>query len=75
VVFRNLLQREGYASLDAVRAEELRSAIADVLAARGLTVDDGFRAALAGVSEPDLLRRLLARAATAGSPAEILAAL
>jgi hypothetical protein len=73
VVFRNLLQREGYASLDAVRAEEQRIAIVDVLAARGLPVDDDFRAILASVSDLDLLRRLLSRAATASSQAEILA--
>jgi Uma2 family endonuclease len=83
VVFRNLLQREGYSSLDAVREEGeaegeirgLRTAIADVLAARGLLVDDDFRANLAGVGDLDLLRRLLRRAATAGSAAEVLAAL
>jgi Uma2 family endonuclease len=74
VVFRNLLQREGYASLDAVRAEELRTAIVEVLTARGLAANEDLRAALAGVSDPDLLRRLLAQAATATSPAEMLAA-
>ncbi len=87
VVFRNLLQREGYASLDAVRAEGkakgeaegeirgLRTAVADVLAARGFPVDDNLRAALAGASDLDLLRRLVGRAAMAGSAAEILALL
>jgi hypothetical protein len=37
-------------------------------------VDADLRAALARVDDLDLLRRLLARAATAGSPEEVLAA-
>ncbi len=75
VVFRNLLQREGYASLDAVRAEEQRAAIVAVLAARGLPVNDTLRAALAGASDLDLLRRLLGQAVTAGSADEVVALL
>jgi Uma2 family endonuclease len=79
VVFRNLLQREGYASLNAVReegeAQGLRTAIAEVLAARGLPVDDALRAALANVNDLHRLRRLLGLAATAGSTAEVWAAL
>jgi hypothetical protein len=82
VVLRNLLQREGYASLDEVRAEgeaegeaqALRQAVAEVLAARGLEVDDGLRAALAGVVDPVRLRDALRRAAVAASAAEIRAA-
>jgi Uma2 family endonuclease len=80
VIFRNMLQREGYASLEAVREEGeaegeargLRTAILDVLAARGLAVDDSFRAALDGWNDSKILRSLLQRAATAASPAEIL---
>jgi hypothetical protein len=83
VTLRNLLQREGYASLEAVRAQGevegeargLRTAIADVLSARGLPVDDDLRTALDGVSDSGILRLLLGRAATAASPAEIHAAL
>lgn len=75
VVFRNLLQREGYGSLDAVRAEEQRTAIIDVLIARGFPVDDALRAALARVSDLDLLRRLHSRAVTVRSADEVLAAL
>lgn len=81
VVLRNLLQREGYASVEAIREEGeaagevrgLKSAIAGVLAARGLPVDDDLRAALASVGDPELLRRFLGQAATAASAAEILA--
>jgi hypothetical protein len=51
------------------------AAIVDVLIARGLAVDDDLRISLAGVSDLDLLRRLLRRAVTAGSAAEVLAAL
>jgi Uma2 family endonuclease len=95
IVFRNLLQREGYTSLDAVRAEGeaagrvegeaagrvqgeaegLRTAIADVLIARGLPVGDDLGAALASANDPAVLRALLRQAATATSPSEVLAAL
>src|SRR3954466_13498802 len=51
VIFSNLLQREGYASLEEVRAEQesqtLRDAIVAVLTARGLSVDDELRTVLA----------------------------
>lgn len=87
VVLRNLLQRQGYASLEAVRAEGealgraegevegLREAIVAVLNARGLPVGDGVRAALAGIKDPAVLRPLIPRAATAESTDEVLAAL
>jgi hypothetical protein len=78
VIFRNLLQRQGYASLEAVRAEGavrgLREAVVEVLAGRGLAVDDALRTALASVDNPETLRSVLRRAGLASS-AEILAAL
>lgn len=73
VVFRNLLQRHGYDSLEAVQAEGLRSAILAVLETRGLGVDDAFRAALAAEKDGEILKGLLRRAATAASAAEVLA--
>jgi len=75
VVLRNLLQRQGYANLEAVKAESLQQATCEVLAARGFAVDDAFRAALAGEGNLEILTTVLRRAATASSTAEILAAL
>ena len=78
VIFRNLLQRQGYASLEDVRAEGtaqgLRDAVVEVLMGRGLAVDDELRTALAAVADPEALRSILRRAALTSS-AEILAAL
>lgn len=86
VIFRNLLQREGYASLDDVRAEGeahgraegeiqgLRKAIFAVFAARGLAMDDDLRTALASSDDPAILESALRQAAIA-TTAEILAAL
>jgi len=87
VVLRNLLQRQGYASLEAVQAEGealgriegeaqgLREAIVAVLEARGLAAGDDVRAALASIEDPAILRPLVPRAATAASMDEVLAAL
>lgn len=75
VILRNLLQRQGYASLDEVRSEGLREAVAEVLTARGLEVNDELLAALAKSSDPVVLRSLLRQAATAVSAAEILISL
>jgi Uma2 family endonuclease len=84
VTFRNLLQRQGYASLEDVRTEgealgratgeveALRTAVIEVLAARGFAVDDGLRTALASFEDPAALSSILRRAAVAASPAEIL---
>jgi len=81
VILRNLLQREGYASLEDVRAEGeaqgevqgLREAVVEILTGRGLEVDDDLRTALARVDDPAVLRSALRRAAVA-APAEVLAA-
>jgi hypothetical protein len=87
VVFRNLLQRQGYGSLEEVRAEGeaqgraegevegLRKAVIEVLTARGLTVTEDLRTALASSGEPEALRAILRQATIASSVAEILAAL
>lgn len=79
VVLRNLLQRQGYASLEAVQAageaQGLREAIVAVLEARGLAAGDDVRAALASIEDPAILRPLVPRAATAAWTDEVLAAL
>jgi Putative restriction endonuclease len=79
VIFRNLLQRQGYASLDEVRAEGeaqgLRRAVLAVLAGRGFAVEDDLRTALAHSKDPEVLESVLRQATTATTPAEILAAL
>jgi len=79
VIFRNLLQREGYASPEDIRAEggieSLREAVAVVLSARGLAVDTDLQAALASCNDPAVLKSILRQAAIATSLAEILATL
>jgi hypothetical protein len=86
--FRNLLQRQGYASLDEVRAEGeakgraegealgqaegLRRAIITVLLGRGLAVDDDLRLALANCGDLAVLEAVLLQATNA-SAADILA--
>jgi hypothetical protein len=79
VSFRNLLQRHGYASLDAVRVEGeargeaagLREAILDVFAARDLTVGEDVQVMIAGCEDLALLRRWHRQAITAASPADL----
>ncbi|MFY9822537.1 MAG: Uma2 family endonuclease [Thermoanaerobaculia bacterium] len=91
VIFRNLLQREGYANLDEVRAEGevlgraageaegevqgLREAVVEVLTARGFAVAGDLRTALASCGDPAVLRSVLRQSATTSSLAEIGAAL
>jgi hypothetical protein len=86
VTFRNLLQRQGYASLDEVRAEGealgraegeaqgVRRAITTVLSGRGLAVDDGLRLALAKCGDLAVLEAVLLQA-TSASAADLLATL
>src|SRR5215210_1920713 len=82
VIFRNLLQRQGYASLDEVRTEGeaqgeiqgLRKAVVAVLLGRGLVVGDDLRAALDQCGDPATLETVLGQAAAA-SAADILAML
>lgn len=87
LVFRNLLQRQGYDSLDALREEAeaegeargelqtLRNSIVQVLEARGLPVGDDLRLALDACEDPEALKNLVRRAAVAASPDEVLATL
>lgn len=87
VIFRNLLQRQGYASLEDVRAEGeaqgraegeiegLREAIVEVLTVRGLAITDDLRTALKGLGNLEALRSALRQAAIASSVAEILVVL
>ncbi len=82
VTLRNLLQRQGYRDLDEVREEgrregqqlqALRDPILIVLQARGLTIDEAARSALAAIDDPAVLRRLITRAATALTTDEVFA--
>jgi len=77
--FRNLLQRQGYASLDAVKAEgeiegemaTWRQAILEIFASRGLTVEADVEARIAGCQDIEQLRRWHRLAITAASPDEL----
>ena len=83
VIFRNLLERQGYASLDEVRAEGqaegeiqgLRKAIAAILVGRGLAPGDDLRTALSDARDLAKLESALRRATTASTAEEVLAAL
>lgn len=82
VIFRNLLERQGYASLDDVRAEGqaegeihgLRKAIGAVLTSRGLTPGDELQIALAEANDLAKLESALRLATTASTAEEVLAA-
>jgi hypothetical protein len=79
VSFRNLLQRHGYPSLEAVKAQgeargeiaALRAAILDVFAARELAVGIDVQSMIAGCGDPVILRRWHRQAITAASSAEL----
>ena len=77
VELRNLLQREGYESLDAVRAEgsleQARGALRQVLSVRGLALDATLDAAIAACREITTLERWHHRALLAMSAAEVFA--
>ena len=93
VTLRNLLQRHGFESLEAIQAageaqgrkegeargraegelEALRRAVLDVLAARGLTIADEVRSAVASCSEPAILRQWLRQAVILDTAADLLA--
>jgi Uma2 family endonuclease len=82
VIFRNLLQRQGYDSLEDVRAEgevqgelqSLRDAVLEVLTARCLAVEEDLWTSLARAHDPAVLRSVLRRAAIATTPADVVAA-
>jgi hypothetical protein len=81
VIFRNLLQRQGYRDLDEVREkgrlegqlQGWRDSILLFLQARGLTIDDAGRSTLAAIDDLIVLRRLVTRAATAPTADEVFA--
>jgi hypothetical protein len=77
VTLRNLLQREGYESLDAVRSEGrlegLAQAILSVLEARGVAVDERVRAVILGSTEAPRLAQWLARATTVVRAEDVIA--
>jgi len=76
----NLLQRRGFASLEAVRAEgeiegeirRLRRSILDVLAVRGVAVPEHVRARVMGTDDIAELERWFTRAVTAASADDAL---
>ena len=70
---KNLLQRRGYADIDAVRVEAKVEALLAVLAARGLTVSAEQRARISAVREPESLDRWIAQAVTAETAEAALA--
>ncbi len=67
VVLRNLLQRRGYESLEAVRAEGAAGSILTLLEYREIAVDDETRSRILTCRDLDVLRRWLVRAAVVGS--------
>jgi Uma2 family endonuclease len=75
---RNLLQRQGYENLDAVRAEAevlaLRENLLEIFLVRGLAVDEEVRAAVARCQDPAALRRWHRAALTASTAAAVLQA-
>lgn len=77
VTLRNLLQRRGYESLDAVRsegkAEGTSAAILRVLEARGLVPSEAERRRVTATTELALLETWLARAVTAPTVAAVFA--
>ena len=70
--FRNLLQREGYESLDAVRAEGARSALRHVLARRKLTLSAEDEARVDATMDLATIERWLDQAIDAASAAQAL---
>lgn len=64
VTLRNLLQRQGYEDLDAVRTEGVAQSVVTLLESRGLEPDEAARERILGCKEIELLRRWLVRAAT-----------
>lgn len=74
VTLRHLLQRYGYESLDAVRAEgealALREAILETLAVREIEIPDEIRQAIEASTNLEALRTWRRRALTAASARE-----
>lgn len=80
VALRNLLQRQGFSDLEAVREESRvegerkgrAEALLTVLATRGLLVSEAQRARILGCSDTVTLDRWLTNATTASSAREVL---
>jgi Uma2 family endonuclease len=72
VTLRNLLQRKGYADLDAVREEGRANALLAVLSARGLEVSDDERARILACRDGAVLDAWIRRAATVDKLADVL---
>jgi len=72
-VLRNLLQREGYENLDAVRMEGWKETILAVLESRLETVDAASRERILTCRDLELLRRWAIRAANVGRVADVFA--
>ena len=64
---RNLLNAEGYESLDDVRAEGLTRAIETVLRARGVNIEERLLTRLRSCRDPVLLGRWLVQSVTAAT--------
>ncbi len=73
VTLRNLLQRRGYESLEAVRREGIAESIATLLAARGVALGEADRERIRACTDPDVLRRWLVKAAAAETLEDVFA--
>lgn len=83
LTLRNLLQRRGYETLDAVREEGHRAghraghgqgraqAVVDVLRARGLAIESSAEARVLAERDPAVLDRWIARAATVARASDL----
>ncbi|WPL17586.1 hypothetical protein Thiowin_02611 [Thiorhodovibrio winogradskyi] len=71
VMLRNLLQRAGYESVEAIRMQELIESILDLLADRGLWLDDRQRARIETCRDRAQLKAWLLAAARASNPADL----
>ncbi len=72
-VLRNLLQRDGYRDLDAVRCEGKIGALLAIASARALTLSKKDRARIEGCADSAQLDRWITRAATAKKSKDIFA--
>ncbi|MEM7582054.1 MAG: Uma2 family endonuclease [Acidobacteriota bacterium] len=70
---RNLLQREGYESLDEVRAEGRAMSILGFLEARDVTLTEKQRSRILATTDPARLKRWVRRAAVVESADELFA--
>ncbi|MCC6554017.1 MAG: Uma2 family endonuclease [Polyangiaceae bacterium] len=68
----NLLQRRGYASLEAVRSEEARVALRRVLARRGLALSHAEEARIDACADRSMLEQWIGEAAVAATAADAL---